>query len=193
MKQIIAVLLCIVLCFTFLAGCKSTKDAYTPTGDGLTWEEDFGDGGEDAGQSRQELTLVYYPDRSMNPFTATDFTNRALFSLLYQGLFTVDRDYHVEPMLCGRYWVSRDMKSYIFYLAENARFSDGTPVTPLDVIESLTAAKNSQYYRGRFHHITWFGESGDGGVQINLDTPFENLPLLLDIPIVKHRHWGPVA
>ena len=185
MKRILSLCLCFVLCVSLFAGCKSGEGAYEPTGDALTWEDDSQhNGGEDT-QSKQELSLAYYPDRSMNPFEATDFTNRALFSLLYQGLFTVDRDYHVEPMLCGSYRVSQDMKSYVFYIADNARFSDGTPVTALDVIESLTAARNSRYYAGRFHHITWYGDSGDGGVQINLSTPFENLPMLLDIPVVK--------
>lgn len=185
MKRILSLCLCFALCASLFAGCKSGESAYEPTGDALTWEDDSQhNGGEDT-QSKQELSLAYYPDRSMNPFEATDFTNRALFSLLYQGLFTVDRDYHVEPMLCGSYRVSQDMKSYVFYIADNARFSDGTPVTALDVIESLTAARNSRYYAGRFHHITWYGDSGDGGVQINLSTPFENLPMLLDIPVVK--------
>ena len=195
MKQIIALLLCFLLCVSLFAGCKDSGDSYTPTGDGLTWEDGYMEDGEES-QSKQEISLVYYPNRSMNPFEATDFTNRALFSLLYQGLFAVDKDYHTEPMLCGRYRVSRDMKSYVFYIADNARFSDGTPVTPLDVIESLVAAKNSQYYGGRFHHITWFGESGDGGIQVNLSTPFENLPLLLDMPIVKQSevaHSNPIG
>lgn len=185
MKRILCLILCFVLGLSLLSGCKESLDAYTPTGDGLSWEDDAGDNSSEDTQSQQELSLTYYPNRSMNPFEATDFTNRALFSLIYQGLFTVDRDYHVEPMLCGSYRVSQDMKSYVFYLADNACFSDGAPVTPQDVIESLTAAKNSRYYGGRFHHITWFGDSGDGGVQINLSTPFENLPLLLDIPVVK--------
>ncbi len=195
MKRIIALCLCFILCTIFLSACKPAEDAYAPTGDGLTWEEDTGDDGKEA-QSKQEITLTYYPDRSMNPYACTDFTNRALFSLLYQGLFAVDRDYHVEPMLCGRYRMSQDMKTYVFYLADNARFSDGTPVTPADVIASLTAAKSSKYYGGRFHHITWFGDSEDGGVQVNVDTPFENLPLLLDIPIVKQSevdHNSPIG
>ena len=185
MKRILSLCLCFALCISLFSGCKNSEDAYEPTGDALTWEDDSGNAGGENSQSKQELSLAYYPNRSMNPFEATDFTNRALFSLLYQGLFTVDRDYHVEPMLCGSYRVSQDMKSYVFYVADNACFTDGTPVTAQDVIESLTAARNSQYYGGRFHHITWYGDSGDGGVQINLSTPFENLPMLLDIPVVK--------
>lgn len=185
MKRNIALILCFILCLSVLSGCKDEEGAYIPTGDGLTWEDDALNNGGNEPQSEQELSLVYYPDRSMNPFEATDFTNRALFSLLYQGLFAVDRDYHTEPMLCGRYRVAQDMKSYVFYIADNARFSDGTPVTVSDVVGSLEAAKDSQYYGGRFYHITWFGDSGDGGIQVNLSTPFENLPLLLDIPIVK--------
>ena len=92
MKQFLALCLCFVLCLSLLSGCKDTGDSYTPTGDGLSWEDDSGDNTPEDPQSQQELTLTYYPDRSMNPFEATDFTNRALLSLIYQGLFAVDRD-----------------------------------------------------------------------------------------------------
>ena len=34
----------------------------------------------------QDLTLAYYPDRSMNPLYGSDYTNRVVMSLMYQGL-----------------------------------------------------------------------------------------------------------
>jgi hypothetical protein len=71
----------------------------------------------------QFLVLPYYPDRSLNPFVCTDFTNRTLFSLVYQGLFSVDKNYETEPILCSSYTMSEDMKVYTFYL-ESATFSD---------------------------------------------------------------------
>ncbi|MBQ2408795.1 MAG: peptide ABC transporter substrate-binding protein, partial [Bacilli bacterium] len=44
--------------------------------------------------------------------------------------------------------------------------------------------KTSSYYGGRFSHISSFSVTEDGGVQVRTSLPMENLPLLLDIPIV---------
>ena len=169
-----------------LWGCQNNNGAYIPTGDALEYDEDYTGPTTPHRQesSDQTLKLTFYPDRSMNPFLCTDFTNRALFSLLYQGLFAVDRDYNATPQLCKKYRVSEDMKTYTFY-PENATFSDGSALTIQDVVGSLLAAQQSTVYSGRFQHVADIAESGDGGVTITLKTPFENLPLLLDIPILK--------
>ena len=185
MKRTIAILLCCALSLG-LFGCGSQKDAYTPTGDGLTWDEDYT--GEatrpSVDGSSQEVSLIYYPNETMNPYNCTDFTNRALFSLLYQSLFVVDRAYNISPMLCKNYSYSEDMKTWSFTV-ENATFSDGSVLTAADVSASLNAAMESPYYAGRFTHIKSVTQEGDS-VVITLDTPYENLPLLLDIPIVRH-------
>ena len=180
-------ILCFFLCCVLLAGCGNAADSYVPTGDGLTREEGYtGPTATRPQEDReQELTLTYYPDRSMNPYLCTDFTNRALFSLLYQSLFVVDRNYNVEPQLCKKFSMSQDMKSYTFYIEESATFSDGTPLTIQDVVACLSAAEQSTVYSGRFLHVTGITLSEDGGVTLSLNTPCENLPLLLDIPIIK--------
>ncbi len=183
MKRLLALLLCLCLLF---CGCAANKGSIVPTGDGLSYDEGY-TGPQNTHKpdtTPQQLSLPYYQDRSLNPYLCGDFTNRALFSLLYQSLFSVDRNYNVEPLLCKNYVMSKDMKSYTFFL-EAATFSDGTVLTADDVVASLNAAKESAFYKGRFLHITEIAKSPEGGVTVNLDTPYENLPLLLDIPIVK--------
>ncbi len=187
MKRIIALALSLFLIAGMLPGCDNTREPHVPTGDALTWDEDYTGPvytrpQDDEGQV---LTLTWFPQRSMNPLTCTDYTNRALFSLLYQGLFSVSRDYTVEPVLCRQYAVSEDMKTYTFYL-EPAKFTDGTALTAQDVAATLQAAKESPVYSGRFTHIASIEQSPDGGVTVQLSTPFENLPILLDIPILKY-------
>ena len=184
MKRIFAILLLLALAFACV-GCGS-DDPYVPTGDGLTWDEDYTGPVATRPQENQELTLTFYPEKSMNPLICTDFTNRALFSLLYQGLFTVDRNYKPEPMLCKQYSVSEDMKTYTFYL-ENATFSDGTAVTVQDVVATLLAAKESTVYSGRFKHVKEIVAPDNTAVVITLDTAYENLPILLDVPILKQN------
>ncbi len=190
MKRWIAGMLCILLALSLFSGCGAEEKPYVPTGNGLTWDEDYTGPvyTKPEDDQQQSLTLAYYPEITLNPYRCTDFTNRTLLSLLYQGLFTVDRNYNVEPVLCKSYRVSEDMCTYTFYVDENAFFSDGAQLTALDVVASLNAAKENSYYSGRFLHITQVVLSGDGGVAVSLNTPCSDLPLLLDIPIVQAAH-----
>ena len=183
--------LCLVLSFLsitgLLSGCVQEVDpeAYLPTGEALIMEgeDPYAEQEVDDGLS-QQLTLMYYPERSMNPLVATDFTNRALFSLIYQGLFFVDEDYNAVPILCKNYRVSADNRTYTFYL-ENARFTDGSPVTALDVVATYEQAMATGYYSGRFTYLDRVEIAQDGGIDFYLTTPYENFPLLLDVPILK--------
>lgn len=185
LRKTMALLLAGCIAMSLCAGCAEKEKAYVPTGNALVLEDDSTVATTAPKEEEpQSLTLAFYPDRSMNPITCGDFTNRTLFSLIYQGLFSVDREYHVEPVLCKKYSMSPDMKEYTFYL-ENATFSDGSPVTDMDVVASLQAARETGYYQGRFTHVTEVAVGENGGVVVKLDTPYENLPILLDIPIVK--------
>ena len=184
MKKAVALLLALTL--FLLPGCSSDLGAYEPTGKGLTWDEDdpHVETTEEVIQEK-DLVLTYYPDIPLNPFTCTDYTNRALLSLMYQGLFATDSDYQVYPILCDYYTVSTDNRTYTVYLREDATFSDGTPVTIDDVLASYQKAQQVDYYRGRFRCVLRVYLSEDGGISFYLNTAYENFCILLDVPILK--------
>ena len=185
MKRIICILLCLCMLTGLLSGCRAdTEEAYVPTGDALVMEDTPE---EELVQSdeTQKLSLAYYPSQSMNPILSSSYTNRAIFPLLYQSLFTLNRNYEVVPQLCTSYTVSDDKRSYEFTLDSRATFSDGTPVTANDVEYSLWYAWDNSYYSGRFTHIAGIHPTEANTVIINLKQPCDNLPMLLDIPIVK--------
>lgn len=185
MKRCVALLLCLGMIAGLLSGCAAEEEPYIPTGSALVMEGEDPYANDDAGDGAdQDLSLAYYADRSMNPLVSSDFTNRALFSLIYQGLFSVNPNYEATPILCKSFQASSDNRTYTFYL-ENACFSDGSFLTVEDVLATYMAAKESDYYSGRFTHITDISASEDGGITFRLNTPYENLPLLLDIPILK--------
>ena len=107
-----------------------------------------------------------------------------LFSLIYQGLFSVDRNYNAVPILCKSYTVSADLTEYTFRL-ESATFSDGAYLRAEDVAASLEFARESDMYEGRFDKIDAVYVVSENAIRIETSVPYENLPLLLDIPIVK--------
>lgn len=190
MKKILSAALALVLLMSLLPGCSDngSRGEYVPTGDALLME---GEEPEDLSlqdEELQSLSLTYFPDRSMNPLIGVNITNRVLFSLIYQGLFSVDRNNNPVPILCSYYQATADNRNYTFYIEEGARFSDGTPLTTADVLASYEAAKNSDFYGGRFTYIDSVVQGDGNSVVFHLTTAYENLPLLLDIPIVKVGH-----
>lgn len=186
MNRLISAVLCFALLLCLLGGCAQQEDdVYTPTGNALVMEgQDPDSVNPTVEKEPQRLTFAYYAERSMNPLKSNDYTNRVLFSLIYQGLFCVDSSNEASPMLCEYYRISPSGKVWTFYLTD-ATFSDGTAVTANDVVATYAAAKENKYYKGRFLHIRSVEQSDDGGVEITLDTEMQELPILLDIPILK--------
>ena len=180
-------LICLLLCGAcLLTGCNIDSDTYVPTGDALVMDDGHLSGAQETEPTEEKkLVMMYYPNVSLNPYQCTDFTNRTMFSLIYQGLFSVDSGYNATPILCGKYYVSENMKQYTFYLEEKATFSDGTRVSIRDVYASYMKAMESNMYKGRFAYVSEITVTQDGGLRIRLTTAFEDLPILLDIPIVK--------
>lgn len=181
MKRFWSGLLCLAMVLA-LVGCYRERPDYTPTGDGLADDEPTRP--SESPVTEQNMVLAFFPDRSLNPLQSTDYTNRMVFDLVYQGLFSVDDRYNAVPVLCEKFTVSRDMKRYTFYPA-GASFSDGAMLTAEDVAASLQAAMKSGYYAGRFSQVQSVSVTEDGGVLVELKTPYEHFELLLDVPIVK--------
>lgn len=187
MKKKIALLLALTLLCGCFAGCDTGSDEpYVPTGDALVMEgQDPDSVGPQKEEKPQELSLAYYPDRGLNPLISGDYTNRVIFSLIYQSLFNIKADYSVEPILCSSFQVSPSYRTWTFYIEPRATFSDGTPVTIEDVLATYQAAKAGGYYSGRFTHVKDIELTEDGGIVFYLTTAYENFPQLLDIPILK--------
>ena len=90
MKRILPLILCFALLVGMLSGCAAEDKPYVPHGDALMPEDTDLNAPIQEEKEDQELTLAYYADRSMNPYTSNDFTNRTLRKVykkvgLYQG------------------------------------------------------------------------------------------------------------
>jgi len=187
MKRCTLVLLVLAMLLS-LTGCGNGIDnsGYVATGDAILMEGQEPEDILPQEEDDQELTLAYYPDRSLNPLFGSDYTNRVLMSLMYQPLFAVDNKKNVTPILCGRYKVSSDNRNWTVYVDENATFSDGTKVTARDVQATYEKARENDYYKNRFFYLAEVALTEDGtGVIFKMTTRYGNLPLLLDVPIVK--------
>jgi len=74
---------------------------------------------------------------SLDPAKASDAQDFTVIGLIYGGLVRFDGDLHIVPDLAASWTVSDDALTYTFKLRDDAKFSDGTPITSADVIWSL--------------------------------------------------------
>ena len=136
-------------------------------------------------QAPEVLCLPYQKDYGLNPYTCTSFTNRAIFSLLYEPLYAMDSQYIAQPVLAADTSISEDGLTTTITLRQGVKFHSGASLTAEDVVYSYTLARDSSYYDGRFRHFTSVAAQGTDTLIIQTDTSYESVALLLDFPIVR--------
>ena len=180
-KRLFLLALCLAL---ILSGCAAQKqeknespgDSNDIISDAVTPEKE---------PVTTNIGLAYQAQFGLNPYQCTSLTNRTILSLLYESLFTVTSGFQVEPVLCEDYDVSSDLKRYTVHLVPDAQFWDGTRLTSADVAASYRAAMNSPVYGERFYALDEIQTPNSSTVVFNTWIPYENLTLLLDVPIVQ--------
>ncbi len=178
-KTYIALLLCAALLAGLFSACggEDTDPEESGTAPSLVLPD------ADGSQGAETISLLYDPADNLNPYTCTTDSNQMVTGLLFQGLFAIDQERQAQPALCSRY-TTTDGQSYVFTLA-SATFTDGSALTAADVVYSLELAAESSRYGSRFTHMTGVSAQADGTVLLTLDKTNYQLPLLLDVPIVK--------
>ena len=81
--------------------------------------------------------------------------DRDLSAIVYAGLMGFSETGELIPVLAESYEISADGKTYKFILRENAKFSDGTPITADDVIFTVQKAQDSALKSPRY--ADWSG------------------------------------
>ena len=178
-------LLCILLACLLLTGCVFVPTETEPTGETGETETHENNINKQTHEVPKGFGLAYVPEYGFNPYSCTCITNRPIFSLVYESLFVLGSGFQPEPVLCERFAVSEAGTTYLITVCQGVTFSDGSPLTARDVAASLEAAKNSPYYGNRLFQVYTIRALDDRTLEINLHRPYENLPLLLDVPVVK--------
>ena len=71
---------------------------------------------------------------NLDPQLANDHESMLVIQNSFEGLLTVDEDNQIAQGVAERYEVSDDDLIYTFYLRQDAKWSDGTPVTAEDFV-----------------------------------------------------------
>ncbi|MDR2615720.1 MAG: ABC transporter substrate-binding protein [Oscillospiraceae bacterium] len=135
------------------------------------------------------FSLRYNPAASLNPITGTDTYNMELATLMYEGLFVLNADFSWQNALCESY-ETEDRRVYEFTFRDGVYMSDGSALSPYDVVYSINQAKQSSKYSTRLKNVRSAVVAGLRAVRVTLNAADARFPALLDIPIVKDGSSG---
>ncbi|TPW33384.1 ABC transporter substrate-binding protein [Martelella alba] len=130
--------------------------------------------------SAATLRMAWSQDATgLDPHKQTAFSSIRLLELVYEPLLRTDSDLNLAPAVAKSWAFSDDGKTLTFKLDPNAKFSDGSPVTPADVKASFTRILDEATgasARSNFLSIESIDTPDDETVVFNLSQP--DVPLL---------------
>ncbi len=134
-------------------------------------------------QLKEEASLTHltipisYENISLDPTLVSNGAEKNVVSQLYDGLTYINSSKNsASPLLANSYTHSEDYKIWTFELREGLKFSDGTDITPSEVVSSL---KRTDLAR-RYKNLTIHNENYN--ILIKSDNPMIYLDELLAYP-----------
>ena len=85
-------------------------------------------------------TLRFIPQadlRSIDPIWTTAYVTRNFGYLVFDTLFSLDKDFKPQPQMVDRWTVSDDKLTYSFTLRRGLKWHDGQPVRAADCVASI--------------------------------------------------------
>ena len=168
-------ILLLLLCLLFLFSACKAKEQENPEGDSII------ENAETETENTKKIRLPYFVQDGLNPYFAVSAENRALAFLYAEPLYKVKSDYNAEPILALD--CERDGTKMTVTL-DTQKFSDGTSISPKDVVYSFQKAKESNWYGARLSKIK-SAKAQKNSVLFELTEPNIYAENLLTFPIVK--------
>ncbi|QXT38347.1 extracellular solute-binding protein [Gymnodinialimonas ceratoperidinii] len=131
---------------------------------------------------------------SLNPHIRQGSTPWQLRFLTYESLLgrSWDEPFTLYGLLAESVDIAEDNLSVEFVLREEARFSDGSPVTVEDVIWSFETLGTEGHprYLGAWGRVDGIEATGERSVRITLAEPDRELAMIMGLrPILKADQW----
>ncbi len=134
---------------------------------------------------------------SLNPFIVQGDGARGLVDLefgnnVFETLMqrSADEAFTLYPLIAETIETNDDRSFVEFILDQRARFSDGTPITPEDVIFTVELLRDKGYprYATTAKKLSGIEKVGERGVRFTFAQPDRELPLILGLMPVLPKH-----
>lgn len=179
-KRIFAAALALMMLLSACGGGKEPDaEESTPVGE-LPGEEL---GISDAADT--VFSLNYNSSASLNPYATNDMDNLLIAQLVCDNVFELDNDFKLTSRIIADYSVSANGTYWTFTINPDIKMHDGSTLTAYDVAYSISLARRTSRYSGRF--LSMYGASASSDTVFHISTTKANtlLPYLLTVPVIK--------
>ena len=146
MKKLIPIILLFALVIGILVTVITTrmeKTAEDPTGaPSITQTPE---------ETKSEIRLGYFKEKSLNPYKTTSTLNRNLSTLIYDSLFQIEDDFSALPLIAESF--TNEGNKLTVKISDEIYFSDGSLLTTADVAYSFRMAKENEFYSKRLSNF----------------------------------------
>jgi peptide/nickel transport system substrate-binding protein len=150
-------------------------------------------GAQDDGGKKKVLKIGWGQDvQTLNPFVAQDEENFRIWALNWDLLvnFSPD-DVSPAPGIAESWDISKDKKAVTFHLLEDAKWSDGKPITSKDVKYSLeTLGTNGLIFSGYTSNVTKVETPDEHTVVVHTDQPDARIVGGLFVYMIPEHVYG---
>ena len=138
--------------------------------------------------------------QSWNPYTHTDASSSGLLSYIHESLLYPENDppYTLKGHLAKAYPnISEDKLEYTFELRDNIHFSDGQPLTTVDVLFSMKVIMNpgvqAPQIRSSYSMVQAVRLEGNNKITFVCDKPYfrNDITLGLNFRIIPRHFYDP--
>lgn len=133
---------------------------------------------------------------TLNPLLASTPSEQDLVPLLFRSLVRVDGSGRPQPELARSWSVSKDGLTYTFKLRADARWQDGQPITPADVLFTIRLIQSPGFTANPTLADFWRGIdvtiASSDSLTFHLVRPFSPFPTYLTFPILPKHIIGDV-
>jgi len=138
-----------------------------------------------------------YPIDSMNPFVAQSDYSYAVYEYVYPQLVQYNSKLQIVPDFARRWSVSPDGRTWTFHTVQNAKWSDGKPLTAADVawtINEVMKYKNGPagQWAGLLAHMIGASAPNPTTLIIKYSTAVANvLAQMQSMSVLPKQVWAP--
>ena len=179
-------IICAVLVCGLLTACGADDD---------TDQDDYVQGelaGTEIGVSSavdSVFSLNSCADDGFNPYVTLNADNLLVDQLVYENVFELDNDYNLSSRVITEY-ESTDGQYWYLTVDTSILMHDGENLTATDVSYSIQRAMQSKKYGSRLRIIYGCSAISENKIAISLSKANEQLPLLLNVPVVKNDSYS---
>ncbi len=177
--KIIALILCVTMLFSACAR-ENIKESESVT---ETTQQNVNTGAETQPKGDGVISLPYNEADGLNPYFAKSNENIYICKMLYQSLFSTDKNYNIVPEIAENIVVNGNIATVQLRSDANCRGSQ--PINAYDVVYSFNLAKASYSWAGYLMGVSSATANSKYSVDFTLDFEDAFVGAKLCFPVVK--------